>query len=41
MEKSIFAIVTPEVLQWARGLDSITLGDIAQKLKVEVVKAEA
>lgn len=41
MAKSIPAIVTPEVLQWARGLDKITLEEIAQKLKVEVAKVEA
>lgn len=41
MAKSIPAIVTPEVLQWARGLDRITLEEIAQKLKVEVAKVEA
>ncbi len=41
MAKSIPAIVTPEVLQWARGLDRITLGEIAQKLNVEVAKVEA
>lgn len=41
MAKSIPAIVTPEVLQWARGLDMITLDEIAQKLKVEVAKVEA
>ena len=41
MAKSIPAIVTPEVLQWARSLDRITLGEIAQKLKVEVAKVEA
>lgn len=41
MAKSIPAIVTPEVLQWARGLDRITLDEIAQKLKVEVAKVEA
>lgn len=41
MAKSIPAIVTPEVLQWARSLDRITLEEIAQKLKVEVAKVEA
>lgn len=41
MAKSIPAIVTPEVLQWARELDGITLEEIAQKLKVEVAKVEA
>lgn len=41
MAKSIPAIVTPEVLQWARSLDRITLDEIAQKLKVDVAKIEA
>lgn len=41
MAKSIPAIITPEVLQWARGLDSITVEEIAQKLKVEAAKVEA
>lgn len=41
MAKSIPAIVTPEVLQWARSLDRITLEEISQKLKVEVAKVEA
>lgn len=41
MAKSIPAIVTPEVLQWARELDRITLEEIAHKLKVEVAKVEA
>lgn len=41
MAKRIPAIVIPEVLQWARGLDRITLEEIAQKLKVEVAKVEA
>jgi Zn-dependent peptidase ImmA (M78 family)/transcriptional regulator with XRE-family HTH domain len=41
MAKSIPAIITPEVLQWARGLDRITLEEIAQKLKVEVAQVEA
>lgn len=41
MAKSIPAIVTPEVLQWARSLDRITLEEIAQKLKVEATKVEA
>lgn len=41
MAKSIPAIVTPEVLQWARSLDRITLEEIALKLKVEVAKVEA
>ena len=34
MAKSIPAIVTPEVLQWARGLDRISIEEIALKLKV-------
>lgn len=41
MAKSIPAIVTPEVLQWARGLDRIALEEIAKKMKVEVAKVEA
>ena len=41
MAKSIPAIVTPEVLQWARSLDRITLEEIALKLKVEGAKVEA
>lgn len=41
MAKSIPAIVTPEVLQWARNLDRFSLDEIAQKLKVEVIKIEA
>ena len=41
MAKSIPAIVTPEVLQWARSLDKITLEEVALKLKVEVAKVEA
>ena len=41
MTKSIPAIVTPEVLQWARSLDRITVDEIAQKLKVDVAKIEA
>lgn len=38
MARSIPAIVTPEVLQWARRLDRITLEEISQKLKVDVAK---
>ena len=38
MGKSIPAIVTPEVLSWARGLDKITLDEIAQKMKVDTAK---
>lgn len=41
MAKSIPAIVTPEVLQWARSLDRITIEEIALKLKVDVAKVEA
>lgn len=41
LAKSIPAIVTPEVLRWARGLDRFTLDEIAQKLKVDVSKVEA
>ena len=41
MAKSIPAIVTPEVLHWARSLDRISLDEIAQKLKVDVAKVEA
>lgn len=41
MSKSIPAIVTPEVLQWARSLDRITVDEIARKLKVDVAKVEA
>ena len=36
MAKSIPAIVTPEVLQWARGLDRISVDEIALKLKVDL-----
>ena len=41
MAKGIPAIVTPEVLQWARSLDKITIAEIAQKMKVDTVKIEA
>lgn len=41
MAKSIPAIVTPEVLRWARGLDRISVDEIAPKLKVDVAKIEA
>jgi len=41
MAKSIPAIVTPEVLQWARSLDRITIEEIALKLKVDTTKVEA
>lgn len=35
MGKSIPAIVTPALLRWARELDSFTLEEIAQKMKVD------
>lgn len=41
MAKSIPAIVTPELLRWARDLDKISIVDIAKKLKVDVSKIEA
>ena len=41
MAKSIPAMVTPEVLQWARNLDMITLDEISLKLKVTSDKIEA
>lgn len=41
MAKSIPAIVTPEVLQWARSLDGINIDEIAQKLKVNAAKVSA
>ena len=41
MAKSIPAIVTPEVLTWARNLDQITVEEIARKLKTEASKVEA
>lgn len=34
MTKSIPAIITPEVLQWARELDMITIDEVSAKLKV-------
>lgn len=34
MAKSIPAIVTPEVLQWARNLDQFSIEEISQKVKV-------
>ena len=40
MGKSIPAIVTPEDLQWARGLDRISIEEIDLKLKVDVDKIE-
>lgn len=41
MGKSIPAIVTPEVLSWARGLDKITVDEIAKKIKVDTAKVLA
>lgn len=41
MGKSIPAIVTPEILSWARGLDKITVDEIAQKMKVDTAKVLA
>ena len=41
MGKSIPAIVTPEVLSWARGLDKITVDEIAKIMKVDVAKVLA
>ena len=41
MGKSIPAIVTPEVLSWARGLDKITVAEIAKKIKVDTAKVLA
>lgn len=41
MAKSIPAMVTPEVLQWARNLDMITVEEIAHKLKVDCSKIES
>lgn len=41
MARSIPAIITPEVLQWARNLDEITVNEIAVKLKVDAEKIEA
>lgn len=38
MAKSIPAIVTPEVLKWARELDKISELEIAEKIKVDVAK---
>lgn len=40
MAKSIPALVTPEVLVWARNLDGITIQEIALKLKVGVERVE-
>lgn len=41
MAKSIPAIITPEVLQWARLLDLITVEEISTKLKVAPEKIES
>lgn len=41
MAKSISAIITPAVLKWARNLDSITIEDAAEHLKVSVDKIES
>lgn len=41
MGKSIPAIVTPEILSWARGLDKITVDEIAQKMNVATTKVLA
>lgn len=41
MARSIPAIVTPEVLQWARSLDGNNIDEIAQKLKVNATKVSA
>ena len=41
MGKSIPAIVTPEVLSWARGLDKITVAERAMKIKVDTAKVLA
>ena len=40
MARGIPAIVTPEVLQWARDLDRITIDEIAQKLNVDAAKVD-
>lgn len=41
MAKSIPAIVTPEVLKWARTLDLLTIEEIANKMKVSSDKVKA
>ena len=41
MAKSIQALVTPEVIKWARELDCITIEEIAHKLKVSTNKVSA
>lgn len=40
MEKSIPALVTPEVLVWARELDAISVDEIASKMKIPPQKIE-
>lgn len=41
MAKSIPAIITPKVLQWARELDMITIDEVSTKLKVSSDKVIA
>lgn len=41
MAKSIPAIVTPEVLKWARELDQISVDELSSHLKVKAEKIEA
>ena len=41
MAKSIPAIITPEVLQWARELDMMTIDEVSTKLKVSADKVIA
>ncbi len=38
MAKSIPALITPEVLVWARKLDAISIDEIAAKMKVQPQK---
>ena len=40
MAKSIPALVTPEVLVWARKLDAISIDEIASKMKIPPQKIE-
>ena len=40
MANAIPAIVTPEVLRWARELDSINIEDIAKKMKVSTERVQ-
>ena len=40
MAKSIPALVTPEVLVWARELDAISVDEIASKMKIPPQKIE-